>query len=154
MDVLQPGAEVPGVLATAGRHAGRCKGGVILRVPAGGGVAARRAQALWLSISQVLVARHGQGGSGTDVQMLVLQGVPAVTVVFAGGGDLDPRTKSQARRTAVVQISGFLVLVPREGLGAVLPTTGLVSIRRGRVQGERLLRLSTEDFVGCKVGII
>lgn len=123
-------------------------------MPTGGGVAASGTQALWLSVSQVLMARHSQSGSGADVEMVVLQGVPAVIVVFTGGGDLDPRAQSQARRSAVVQISGFLVLVPRKDLGAVFPAAGLVIVRGGSVQREHLLRLGTEDFVGCKVGII
>lgn len=100
------------------------------------------------------MAWHCQSGSGADVQMVILQGVPAVIIVFTGGGDLDPRAQSQARGSAVVRISGFLVLEPRKDLGTKLPTAGLVIVSGGSVQRERLLRLRAEDFVGCKVGII
>lgn len=86
--------------------------------------------------------------------MVVLQGVPAVIVVFTGGGDLDPWAQSQARGPAVVQISDFLVLVPRKDLGTKLPAAGLVIKSGGSVQRERLLRLRAEDFVRCKVRII
>lgn len=100
------------------------------------------------------MARHCQSGSGADVQVVVLQGVPAVIVVFAGGGDLDPRAQSQACGSAVVQILGFLVLVPRKDLGTKLPAAGLVIVSGAGVQRERLLRLRAEDFVRSKVGII
>lgn len=86
--------------------------------------------------------------------MVVLQGVPAVIVVFTGGGDLDPGTQSLARGSAVVQVSGFLVLVPRKDLGTKLPAAGFEIESGGGVQRERLLRLRAEDFVGCKVRII
>lgn len=90
--------------------------------------------------------------------MLVLQGVPDLVVVFTGGGDFDPWAQGEACRSGVVQIaSGFLVLISCENLSAVLAeggTTGLVTVWGGPLQGENLLRLRTEDFVGCKVGVI
>ena len=37
---------------------------------------------------------------------------------------------------------------------AVGGAAGLDAVRGGLLQGERLLRLRAEDFVGCKVGVI
>lgn len=82
MDVLQSRAQVPGVLRAARGHAGRRPGRVVLRVPAGGGVAAGGAQALRLTVGEVFMAWHSEGGSGANVQMVVLQRVPAMTVVL------------------------------------------------------------------------
>lgn len=81
-------------------------------MPAGGGVAAGRTQALGLTVGKVFMARHGEGGSGANVQVLVLQGVPAMVVVLTGGGDFDPGAQGQACRSGTVQIaSGLLVLM-------------------------------------------
>lgn len=82
MDVLQSGAEVSRVLATTGGHTGRRPGRVSLRMPTGGRVAASRTQALWLTVGKVFMARHSEGGSGANVQVVVLQGVPSVVVVL------------------------------------------------------------------------
>lgn len=158
MDVLKPGAEVSGVLAAAGRHTRRRPGGVALRVPAGGGVAAGGAQALGLTVGEVLMAGHGEGGSGVIVQVRVLQGVPAVVVVLPGRGDLDAWAQGQTCRTAAVQVaSGLLVLVSGEDLSVVFTvggTAGLDAVRRGLLQREGLLRLGAEDLVRCEVGVI
>lgn len=81
MDVLEAGAEVsgPGLTTTWG-HARGGPGGIALRVPAGGGVAAGWAQALGLTVYQAVVARDGQSGPGTDVQRVVLKGVSSMAV--------------------------------------------------------------------------
>lgn len=125
-------------------------------MPAGGGVAAGRAQALGLTVGEVVMARHGEGGSGANVQVVVLQGV--MGVVLTGGGDLDPRAQGQACRSGTVQVvSGLLVLISRENLGAVSTigrAAGLDAVRGGLLEGESLLRLGAEDFVGCEVGVI
>lgn len=145
-------------MGAAGGHAGRRPGRVVLRVPAGGGVAAGRAQALRLAVGQVLVAGHGQGGPGADVQVLRLQGVPAVAVVLRGGGDFDAGAQGQAGGPGAIQVvPGLLVLVAGENLGVVLAVggaAGLDAVRRGLLQREGLLRLRAEDFVWSKVGII
>lgn len=113
MDVLEPRAEVAGILTAAGGHAGRRPRGVALRVPAGGGVAAGGAQALRLTVGEVVMTGHGEGGSGADVQVVVLQRVPTMVVVLTGGGDLDPRAQGQACGPGIVQVvSGLLVLIP------------------------------------------
>lgn len=81
-----------------------------------------------------------------------------MVVVFTGGGDFDPWAQGEACRSGVVQIApGFLVLISCENLSGVLAeggTTGLVTVRGGPLQGENLLRLRTEDFMRCKVGVI
>ncbi len=158
MDVLKPGAEVSGVLAAAGGHTRRCPGGVTLRVPAGGGVAAGRAQALGLTVGKVFMARHSESRSGVNIQVLVLQGVPTMVVVLPGGGDFDPRAQGQACRTGAVQVSsGLLVLISREDLSVVFTvggTAGLDAVWRSLLQRESLLRLRAENFVRCKVGVI
>lgn len=157
VDALQPGAEVGGVLAVAGGHAGGGPGGVALRVPAGGGVAAGRTQTLGLPEGQVLVAGDGEGGPGADVHVLVLQGVPAMTVVLTRGGDLNARAQSQAHGPSAVQVGpGLLVLIARQDLAVlhVGGAAGLDPVRGGLVQREGLLGLRTEDFVRHKVGLI
>lgn len=159
MDALQPGAEVSGVLATAGGHARGRPGGVALRVPAGGGVAAGRTQALGLTVSQAVVAGHSEGGSRTgNVQVVVLQGVPDMVVVLSGGGDLNPGAQGHACRPVTVQVvSCLLVVVSWDHVGVVFAvgrTTGLDTVRGGLLQREDLLRLTAEDFVRCKVGVI
>ena len=112
VDVLQSGAEVSGVLSVAGGHARGRPGGVVLRVPAGGGVAAGGTQALGLSVGEVLMARDGQGGSGANVQVVVLQGVPTMVVVLTGGCDFNPRAQRQACGPGTVQVvSGLLVVI-------------------------------------------
>lgn len=128
-------------------------------MPAGGGVAASGTQALRLSVGEAVMARHGEGGSGADVQVLVLQGIPDIVVVLAGRGDLDAGAQGQACRPGVVQVvSGLLVLISRENLCDVVVdvggAAGLESVRRGLLQGVRLLRLRIEDFVRCEVGVI
>lgn len=132
MDVLQPGAEVSGVLATTRGHTRRRPGGVTLRVPAGGGVAAGGTQALRLTVGEVIVAGHGEGGSGANVQVVVLQGIPTMVVVLTGGGDFNPRAQGQACRPGAVQVApGLLVLISCENLSVVLTvgrTAGLVAV--------------------------
>lgn len=80
-------------------------------MPAGGGVAAGGAQTLGLTVGKVIMARNGEGGSGANVQLGILQRVPAM-VVGKGGGDFDPWAQSQACRTGTVQEgSGLLVFI-------------------------------------------
>lgn len=158
MDVLQSGAEVSGVLAAAGGHTRRRPGGVALRVPAGGRVAAGGTQALGLTVGKVFMAWHSEGGPGANVQVVVLQGVPTMVVVLTGGGDFDPRAYGQACRPGTVQIvSGLLVLISCENLSVVFTVggaAGLDAVRGGLLQRESLLGLGAEDFVRCKVWII
>lgn len=127
-------------------------------MPAGGGVAASGTQALGLTVGKVFMARHSQGGSGANVQVVVLQGVPNMVVVLTGGGDFDPRAQGQACRPGTAQIaSGLVVLISCENLSVVFTvgrTAGLVAVWGGLPQWERLLRLGAEDFVRCKVGVI
>lgn len=82
-------------------------------MPASGGVAAGGTQALRLTIGEAVMARHSESGSGANVQVVVLQGVPAMTVVLTGGSDFDPRAQSQARRSGIIVqvVSGLLVLI-------------------------------------------
>lgn len=151
MDALQSWAEVSGVLAAAGGHARRRPGGIVLRVPAGGGVAAGRTQTLGLTIGKAVMARHGQGGSGANVQVVVLQGVPAMIVVLTGRGDFNPRAQGQACRPHTVWVvSGLLIFIPRENLRVVITVggaAGLDAVRRDLLQRVHLLRFRTEDFV-------
>lgn len=158
VDVLKSGAEVSRVLAVTGGHTWRRPGGLILRVPAGGGVAAGGTQALGLTVGKVFMARHSEGGSGANVQVVVLQGVPTMVVVLRGGRDFDPWAQGQACRSGTVQVvSGLLVLISRENPGVVFTvgrTAGLDAVWRGLLQRESLLRLRAEDFVRCKVGVI
>lgn len=86
---------------------------------------------------------HSQGGSGADVQLLALQGVPAMAVVFTRGGDFDARTQGQSRGPRALQIApGLLGLVSRENLR--------VTVGGGVLQREhRLGRL-----MGAQAGII
>lgn len=127
-------------------------------MPAGGGVAASGTQALGLTVGEVFMARHSQGGSGANVQVVVLQGIPNMVVVLTGGGDFDPRAQGQACRPGTAQVaSGLLVLISCENLSVVFTvgrTAGLVAVWGGLLQRERLLRLGAEDFVRCKVGVI
>lgn len=127
-------------------------------MPAGGGVAAGGTQALGLAVGQVLMAGDRQGRSGADVQVVVLQGVAPVVVMLTGRGDFDAWTQGQARGPRTVQVaSGLLVLVSCEKLSVVFTvrrTAGLVSVRGGVLQGERLLLSWAEDFLGCEVGVI
>ena len=82
-------------------------------MPAGGGVAAGGAQALGLTIGKAVMTRNSEGGSGANVQVLVLQGIPAITVVLTGGGDFNPRAWGQACWPGVVQVVlGLLVFIP------------------------------------------
>lgn len=86
---------------------------------------------------------HGQGGSGADVQRLVLQGVSPMAVVFARGGDLDARAQGQSRRPPALQVApGLLALVSGQNLG--------VTVGGGVLQGERRLG----RLVGAEAGII
>lgn len=97
---------------TAGGHAGRRPRGIALRVPAGGGVAAGGTQALRLTVSEVIMARHSESGFLANVQVMVLQGVLTMVVVLMGGGDFDPGTHSQASRPGTIQeVSGLLVVI-------------------------------------------
>ena len=127
-------------------------------MPAGGGVAAGGTQALRLTIGEVIVVGDSEGGSGANVQVVVLQGVPTMVVVLTGGGDFDPRAQGQACRPGTVQeVPGLLVLISRENLSVVFTvggTAGLDAVRGGLLQRERLLRLWTEDFVSGKIGVI
>lgn len=158
MDALQTRAEVAGVLPAAGRHAGGRPGGVALRVPAGGGVAAGRTQTQRLAVGEGVVARDGEGGSGADVQVLVLQGVPAMAVVLAGGSDFNPGAQGHAWWASAVQVvSGLLPVKSRKdplGLVVVGGAVGLDPVRGGPIQGEGLLRLRTEDLVRSQVRVI
>lgn len=90
MDALQSGAEISRILATAGGHTRRCPRGKVLRVPAGGGVAAGGTQALGLTIGKVVLAWNSEGGSGAYIQVLILQGILAMAVVLTGGSDFNP----------------------------------------------------------------
>lgn len=60
---------------------------------------------------------HSERGSGADVQLLVLQGVSPMAVVFARGGDFDARTQGQSCGPRALQIApGLLALVSRQNL--------------------------------------
>lgn len=158
MDALYPGAEVRGVLAVARGHARGRPGGVALRVPACGGVAAGGTQTLGLAVGQTVMAGNSEGGSGANVHVLALQGVPAMTVMLTGGGNLNTRAQGQTHRPSAVLVApGLLVLIPQEEPVAVLSVggaAGLDPVRGGVVQMESLLRFRTEDFVGGEVGLI
>lgn len=158
VDVLEARAEVSGGLAAAGRHAGRGPGGEALRVPAGGGVAAGGTQTLGLAVRQAVVAGHRQGGSGADVQGMVLQRVPAMVVMLTRGRDLDPRAQSQTPWPGVVQVvPSLLVLISREDLGVVFEvggTAGLDTVRGDLFQRVSPVRVWTEDFVRSEVWVI
>lgn len=81
-------------------------------MPAGGGVAAGGTQAQGLTVAVVFMARNSEGGSGANVQVVVLQGVPTMVVVLRGGGDFDPRAQGQACRPGTVQVvPGLLVVI-------------------------------------------
>lgn len=93
------------------------------------------------------MAGHSEGGSGADVQLVVLQRVSAMAVVFTGGCDLDAGTQGQSCGPCALQVApGLLVVVSRENLG--------VLVGKGRSAGllQREHRLGR--LVRPKVGII